>query len=115
MRLFFCLILAMLLTGCVTTEVRLVEAQKFIVVNIDPKYLQDCDMEPPPDRVNYLAAGQDEREDMMTRVLFAQYQNTKLCTADKRSLRQLIDQQKADVEAANAAEDKRIKDLGVKK
>ena len=114
LKLFFAIFLVSLLSACVTTEVRLVQSQKYVVVEVETKYLQDCQVEPPPMREAYLNAGHDEREDMLTRTLLTQYQNTKLCTADKKSLRVLIAKQKEDVEAFNAAEDERIKKLGVK-
>ena len=104
-----------ILAGCVTTDVRLVQSQKYVVVEIDPKYLQDCPVEPPPSKKAYLEAGHDEREDMMTKVLLTQYQNTKICTADKRSIKELLEKQKETVEEANRKEEERIKKLGVDK
>ena len=115
MRWFGLILVMVLLTGCATTEtVLLVQSQKYVLVDIDPKYLRDCDVEPPPDKASYLAAGHDEREGMMTTTLLVQYQNTKACTADKRAIKVLISQYKKDIEDANLAEEKRIKELGVK-
>lgn len=115
LNLLVSIIIISLLTGCVTTEVRLVESQKYVLIEPDAKYLQDCKIEPPPAKELYLAAGHDEREDMLTRTLLTQYTNIKLCTSDKQSLRSLMEKQKADVEAFNASEEERIKKLGVKK
>ena len=114
MKYFIALVAALFLSGCATTEIKLVHSQKYIVIDVDPKYLQDCAVEAPPGKKAYLEAGHDEREDMMTKTLLIQYQNNKACTADKRAIKELIAKQKQSVDEANAAEDERIKNLGVK-
>lgn len=116
MKSFLISLFVVFLSGCATTEtIKRVQSQKYVMVEIDPRYLQDCLVEPPPNKKDYLEAGHDEREDMMTRVLLKQYQYIRHCNLDKKSIRELIDKQKKEVENFNLTEEKRLKQEGVEK
>lgn len=106
---FLFLIISILLTGCIspTTNVRIVESEKMKLIELDGKYLKDCGLREPPDVMEYLSAGMDGREDMLSQAFIAQHKYLKECTIDKRSLRSIIEKQRQAIKEHNEREAER--------
>lgn len=98
----------LLLAGCETVKVVVVEKNTWKTTSVDSVLLEDCHVEPLTTREKYLQMSLDEREDHLTRVLAQQYKNTGKCTVDKQGIRKSIEKQKSLIEKYNAEEEKRV-------
>lgn len=106
---FLLFLATIFLTGCIspTTNVRIVESEKIKLIELDGKYLKDCGLREPPDVMEYLSAGMDGREDMLSQAFIAQHKYLRECTIDKRSLRAIVEKQQQAIKEHNAREAER--------
>lgn len=102
----------LLLSGCATENIRIIQSKEYILIGIDPSYLKDCEIVPPPARENYPKLSHDMKESLLTEVLIEQYGKTAKCTEDKRAIRELIVRQKQEIELSNQNEQNRVKKEG---
>lgn len=109
MRKYLIALVALLsLAGCASTKKDILVHQKeFILLEIDPRYLRDCHIVPPPDEQLYLKSSLDAREDMLTRTILDQHQATRECTNDKQAIRSLVEKHRAKVEEFNKQKETR--------
>lgn len=97
------------LTACGSTQIRVVEKQTYVVAEVDPVYLNDCEQLPPAEKKYFMALTPDEQVDVLTQALLKQYKYTRACSSDKKSIRELLEKQKKAVADRNAAEEARVK------
>ena len=102
------ILLGFMLSGCVTTQVRVLETERQVLVELDPSYYKDCEVEAPPTPEAFMAMGTDERESALAKSLAMQYGNRYDCTLDKRSLRELTVKQKRIIDEYNRQEALRV-------
>ena len=105
--LFAGLVVLLSLSGCATDMPRATTVavqETLTIVEVDPTYLQDCHVEPMLKPADYMKLGKDEREDFLTRLAIAHFKDLANCSADKRHLRALIEQQKGVIEKYNATQ-----------
>lgn len=105
---FLILILILLLTGCTTTEVRVVERNHYVLVTPGGQYMHPLPLPEPPEIETYLQANMDQREDILTRELIRHYQLLASCNNDKAAIEALWSKQKTALDQLNEEERQRV-------
>ena len=117
-RIFFFLLVALALSACTHTEIKVVERHTFTLHEPDPAYLEDCKEEAPPRTKDYMGMSMDQREDALIRLSVAQSKNLAKCTLDKQSLRNSLIKNREIIQKQNDLEmerlDQELKKLGEK-
>lgn len=108
MKFILIAVLAVFLTACNTTQVRIVNQTEYKLMQVDEVYLQDCLREAPPSIAAYQKMSPEEREAALTEVLIKQEKNLQRCNESKRKAREQQALQKKRIDELNLAEQARV-------
>lgn len=111
----YLIILALLVSGCATTQVpagdHVVNQHKLVLITVPPSLLVTEAPLPPPDIKAYMQMSKDAREDALVRYMLKQSLAVKACYADKQAISDIIAKEEVIVKKFNDDEAIRVRDL----